>query len=213
MIKKNSATTSQQQGHTLFRIFKYIKRNPLPIMLLAFSLVVFLYLMNMWSTKDAYGTDRIKEESTNVAYNISTYDEYGKVLSTLSSSGVNLTVDHYSDDENNKKVRHDLIRLDTSKGYIETSSSYLVAYPKSLKPIKHKDDEDPYANGLVKNNGLGYSKILVIKTEIGKPIIAFSGYSIQQKYCDINNSEVFVVDNRLIYVYKGEFSIIDGSLF
>ena len=166
---------------------------------------------------NVYTIDRLSKDTTNEEYTVSTYDRGAKSIAKFSSIGLNLGVSSIGNLSGGQKANVDTVNIYTYRGDISVSGSTIIAYPQSM--------ENAINLGGVRNNYLQYaaskvkgaysytSRILMVKTYDGVPILALYGNKIKAYYCDINNSQVFTIDGNIIYCYKATYSISNASIF
>jgi len=59
----------------------------------------------------------------------------------------------------------------------------------------------------------GKSRVVVIKSQLGIPICAFSGDSVYTEVCqDLPKTTKLSIDGKLLYIHRATFSIIDKDL-
>lgn len=200
--------TSRHHGYTVSSIIKYIKRHPISVIILLCALMFLVYFFSLYKDRDVYTSSSIASSTSDIQYRIHTYEPNGEKLLSFSSTGVSVKTDYYGDYENGKRYSHPIISIDSGSGKMRLSDSTVVASPYSIPPVSIKHDGSALSIG----KSYKYGKVLIIKSSDGVPIEAFHGYSIKQEYSNISYSQVFLVDDKLIYVYKGEFSILEASL-
>jgi len=184
-----------------------------------------------WASKQV---TELKGDITGNEYNIDTFDNYGQL--TLKTHGKKITVSP-------NIVRDRVYDTDNGWGYAQTESSVItitidgkemescgdtcIFYDKKLTPdydftVESIDSDD---NGNILNNTLfaksvnmiknvlGKSRVVVIKSQMGTPIYAFSGNSI---YWEVDeNLPKFTklsVDGHPLYIHRANFQIIDTAL-
>lgn len=90
---------------------------------------------------------------------------------------------------------------------------------QDIKNINSSSDgsisESTLVAGIVNNykNMFGKSRVVVIQSQLGDPICAFSGESVYYKVCeDLPKTTKLSVDGKALYIHRANFQIIDTSL-
>lgn len=64
----------------------------------------------------------------------------------------------------------------------------------------------------VKNN-FGKNRVVVIQSQLGDPICAYSGDEVYWKVCkDLPKTTKLMIDGKALYIHRANFQIIDKSL-
>lgn len=197
------------------------------------SLMVFVLLFSMTGCEQL--SKKIKDfkgSLVGISFTIDTFDNFGNKVLTTKGEKVNI--------EGN--VVEEKTYSNDGTGYIETLSSVItiyvdgnemtscgdscIFYEKGLKPdvdfkleeIHSESDsffDNTYITGLVNNykQAFGKSQVVVIKSQTGYPIYAFSGDSVYweipddlPKFTEIN------IDGKALYIHRANFQIIDKAL-
>ncbi|WP_281828840.1 DUF5052 family protein [Lactobacillus amylolyticus] len=167
----------------------------------------------------SYNTEKLKKDSGSLAYFAHTYSDDGEMLSSFYTYGINLDAQPVGNIVDGHKSQLDAVTIRASHHELLLTGSPTVIYDtrlhnEALRSIKIPHNE-PYINTMIAKTKKHYqyaSKILVIKTYREKPVALFYGNVIKEYYTNIDSSEVFTVDNDLVFVYRGEFAIIDVDL-
>lgn len=150
---------------------------------------------------DALETMHIKGDKISMS-GVETEDEEGN---TTLTSVVELTVDGkqvvscgdtivFASTKLDKELDFNTVDIDSSAKKL-TDNAYLA---RSLNKYK---------------NMFGKSMIVVIKTQSGKPICAYSGKEVTWKVCDdLPKTTKLSIDGNPLYIHRGTYQIIDASL-
>lgn len=168
------------------------------------------------------------------SYTIYTYDNYGN--QTLKTSGKKISITgnktkNVSYDSDGKVIDgYDLssvITITVDGKEIESCGDTCVFVQKDLVPEvdfsldeinstggNHITDNAAIARSLNKyKNNFGKSRIVVIKSQLGQPIAAFSG---DEVYWDIPDDlpkmTKLMVDGKALYIHRANYQIIDKDL-
>lgn len=62
-------------------------------------------------------------------------------------------------------------------------------------------------------NAFGKSRIVVVKSQLGQPITAFSGEDVYWEIPnDLPKTTKLMIDDKALYIHRGNFQIIDKAL-
>lgn len=185
------------------------------------------------AANDDYMND-VKGNLSGNSYTIYTYDNYGqKVMTTtgdkINIAGIKLKSKGY-DSEGNETTSYDVssvitILIDGKE--IESCGDTCIFEQKGLKPevdftqediISHstgKISENTYIAGIVNyyKNYFGKSRVVVIKSQLGQPIAAYSGDEVFWKIPDdLPKMTKLMIDGKALYIHRANFQIIDKEL-
>ena len=167
-------------------------------------------------------------------YTIDTFDNYGtKVLTThgdrIDVSGNVVQEETYNADENSTGYINTLssvITLDIDGSQMLTCGDTCIFYEKGLQPdydfsVKEINSESdsiadtPLVSGVVNRvkNAFGRPVVVIIKSQTGVPIYAFSGRKVTWSIpADLPKFTKLMVDGRALYLHRANFQIIDLDL-
>lgn len=167
-------------------------------------------------------------------YTIYTYDNYGNQTLKTSGKKISITgnkIETTSYDSNGKAVTgYDLssvITITIDGKEIESCGDTCVFVQKGLEPeVDFSLDEidSSRGNGITDNaalarvlnqykNDFGKSRIVVIKSQLGQPIAAFSGDNVYWEIPDdLPKMTKLMVDGKALYIHRANYQIIDKDL-
>lgn len=213
-------TTFQRLATTLYRAYRYLKQHPLGVVVFLAFLFFAGYVAHtqIQDSHTVYDSTRVFKETHNTDYTIDAYSSKGQLLSRQYSAGVNVNVSPVGNLSAGKKDTVDTVTVNNGGDQMEVSGSTLVAYPTKYQNIfpEKIDNDKPIISSVIKNipRDKRYgSKLLLIKTYSEEPIFATYGRTITPYYSNIDSSQVFTVDGKIIFVFRGEFSISDTTIF
>ena len=103
--------------------------------------------------------------------------------------------------------------------------SSLIAYEEGLDNILDEYSETvtidstnrtvPFVNKFVndmKNRFQGMDKVVLIRSQSGKPIATFAGNKVVFKETEIEKSTALLIDGKLLFIYRSDYSIYDRAL-
>lgn len=167
-------------------------------------------------------------------YTIDTFDNYGKkVLTThgerIDVSGNIVQEETYSDETGSSGYVNTLssvITLDIDGSQMLTCGDTCIFYEKGLVPdydfsVEQIDSESdsiadaPIISGVINRvkNAFGKPVVVVIKSQTGVPIYAFSGRKVTWSIpADLPKFTKLMVDGKALYLHRANFQIIDKDL-
>lgn len=185
------------------------------------------------AANDDYLND-VKGNLSGNSYTIYTYDNYGQKVMTTTGDKINIagnkTKSKGYDSEGNETTSYDVssvitILIDGKE--IESCGDTCIFEQKGLKPevdftqeniISHstgKISENTYIAGIVNyyKNYFGKSRVVVIKSQLGQPIAAYSGDEVFWKIPDdLPKMTKLMIDGKALYIHRANFQIIDKEL-
>lgn len=185
------------------------------------------------AANDDYMND-VKGNLSGNSYTIYTYDNYGQKVMTTTGDKINIagnkTKSKGYDSEGNETTSYDVssvitILIDGKE--IESCGDTCIFEQKGLKPevdftqediTSHstgKISENTYIAGIVNyyKNYFGKSRVVVIKSQLGQPIAAYSGDEVFWKIPDdLPKMTKLMIDGKALYIHRANFQIIDREL-
>ena len=185
------------------------------------------------AANDDYMND-VKGNLSGNSYTIYTYDNYDQKVMTTTGDKINIagnkTKSKGYDSEGNETTSYDVssvitILIDGKE--IESCGDTCIFEQKGLKPevdftqediISHstgKISENTYIAGIVNyyKNYFGKSRVVVIKSQLGQPIAAYSGDEVFWKIPDdLPKMTKLMIDGKALYIHRANFQIIDKEL-
>lgn len=185
------------------------------------------------AANDDYMND-VKGNLSGNSYTIYTYDNYGQKVMTTTGDKINIsgnkTKSKGYDSEGNETTSYDVssvitILIDGKE--IESCGDTCIFEQKGLKPevdftqediTSHstgKISENTYIAGIVNyyKNYFGKSRVIVIKSQLGQPIAAYSGDEVFWKIPDdLPKMTKLMIDGKALYIHRANFQIIDKEL-
>ena len=167
-------------------------------------------------------------------YTVYTYDNYGNQTLKTSGKKISITgnkIETTSYDSDGKTVTgYDLssvltITIDGKE--IESCGDTCVFVQKGLEPEVDFSLDEIYSNGgngITDNavlarvlnqykNDFGKSRVVVIKSQLGQPIAAFSGNDVYWEIPDdLPKMTKLMVDGKALYIHRANYQIIDKNL-
>lgn len=185
------------------------------------------------AANDDYMND-VKGNLSGNSYTIYTYDNYGQKVMTTTGDKINIsgnkTKSKGYDSEGNETTSYDVSSIITiliDGKEIESCGDTCIFEQKGLKPevdftqediTSHstgKISENTYIAGIVNyyKNYFGKSRVVVIKSQLGQPIAAYSGDEVFWKIPDdLPKMTKLMIDGKALYIHRANFQIIDKEL-
>lgn len=176
----------------------------------------------------------IKGDLVGNKYTINTYDNYGNKVMTTTGEKVNIKGNRektstYSSHGDVDTV-YDLssvITINIDGKEIQSCGDTCIFEEDGLTPEVEFSQEDIYSNstgvlrdntyisGIVNSykNQFGKSRIVVIKSQLGEPIVAYSGKKVYWEIPDnLPKMTKLMIDGKALYIHRANFQIIDKEL-
>ena len=176
----------------------------------------------------------IKGNLTGNGYTIHTYDNYGKLVLTTSGEKINIkgnAVETTNYDSNGDVITgyemSSVITINIDGNQIQSCGDTCIFEQKGLKPAVDftKEEINSTSNKVISDNTyvsnivnkyknmFGKSRVVVIKSQLGQPITAYSG---DEVYWEIPKNlpkmTKLMIDGKALYIHRANFQIIDKDL-
>lgn len=176
----------------------------------------------------------IKGNLTGNGYTIETYDNYGNKVMTTTGDKINVSgnkVETTSYDDSGSVITgyelSSVITINIDGKQIQSCGDTCIFAQKGLKPdvdfvqqdisseSSGKIDENTYISNIVNKykNYFGKSRVVVIKSQLGQPITAYSGDEVYWKIPEkLPKMTKLMIDGKALYIHRANFQIIDTDL-
>lgn len=176
----------------------------------------------------------IKGNLRGNGYTIHTYDNYGKLVLTTSGQKINIkgnaveTTNYDSDgDVITGYEMSSVITINIDGNQIQSCGDTCIFEQKGLKPSVDFTKEEinstsnkgisdyTYVSNIVNKykNMFGKSRVVVIKSQLGQPITAYSGDEVYWEIPkDLPKMTKLMIDGKALYIHRANFQIIDTEL-
>lgn len=195
----------------------------LSVVLLVLLLVLVLNFKNL-----SFFGKSVQEKFTGIETTLQTYDDDGQALDKMVGKSVAIDADKQFSlyNEDGDEIKKSQVLKITVGGHeaIHVGSS-LIAYEKGLDNILDEYSETitidntnrtvPFVNKFVndmKNRFQGMDKVVLIRSQSGKPIATFAGNKVVFKETEIEKSTALLIDGKLLFIYRSDYSIYDRAL-
>lgn len=193
------------------------------------GILVVLIIVLIFNFKNiTFFTKSMQESFKGIETTLQTYDDDGQALDRIVGTSVAIDADKQFAlyDQDGDEIRKSQVLKLTVGGHeaLHVGSS-LIAYEKGLENILDEYSEKvsidntnrtvPFINKFVndmQNRFQGKEKIVLIRSQSGKPIATFAGNKVVFKETEIEKSTALVIDGKLLFIYRSDYSIYDRAL-
>mgnify|MGYP002708608733 FL=1 len=176
----------------------------------------------------------IKGNLAGNGYTIETYDNYGNKVMTTTGDKINVSgnkVETTSYDDSGSVITgyelSSVITINIDGKQIQSCGDTCIFAQKGLKPdvdfvqqdisseSSGKIDENTYISNIVNKykNYFGKSRVVVIKSQLGQPITAYSGDEVYWKIPEkLPKMTKLMIDGKALYIHRANFQIIYTDL-
>jgi hypothetical protein len=159
---------------------------------------------------------------------IQTYDEESNIIDQIKGKSVSIGTEKKFDikDEDGKTTdKSSVISLTIGgKSMVHVGSS-LIMYEDGLTDvfnefskrvdIKNFDRSTPFLNRMLndmRNITTGKTKVILIRSQSGKPLATFVGDNVSYFATDIDKSTGILIDGKYLFIYRCDYTIYDADL-
>lgn len=176
----------------------------------------------------------IKGNLAGNGYTIETYDNYGNMVMTTTGDKINVSgnkIETTSYDSSGSVITgyelSSVITINIDGKQIQSCGDTCIFAQKGLEPdvdfvqqdisseSSGKIDENTYISNIVNKykNYFGKSRVVVIKSQLGQPITAYSGDEVYWKIPEkLPKMTKLMIDGKALYIHRANFQIIDTDL-
>lgn len=176
----------------------------------------------------------LQGDLTGNTYTINTYDNYGNKIMTTQGEKINIEgnrVKTTSYDSDGSVITgyklSSVITINIDGKEIQSCGDTCIFEQNGLKAEVNFTQEDIQSQstgaitdntitaGIVNKdkNSFGKSRVVVIKSQLGRPITAYSGDKVYWKIPqDLPNMTKLMIDGKALYIHRANFQIIDKEL-
>lgn len=182
----------------------------------------------------AEAINEIKGNLVGNGYTIRTYDNYGSKVMTTTGDKINIQgnpvkTTSYSSDGSvvTGYEMSSVITINIDGKEIQSCGDTCIFEQDGLQPdvdfvqtdiysqSTGKLSDNTYVAGIVNKykNYFGKSRVVVIKSQLGQPIVAYSGDEVYWKIPkDLPKMTKLMIDGKALYIHRANFQIIDTAL-
>ena len=207
------------------------KKQKGSVWLLALVAMISIFVVS-GCAKLASAINDIKGSLIGNQYTIYTYDNFGNLVLETSGKKIDIAgnpVKNTSYDENGKVITGyelaSVITITIDGNEIESCGDTCIFVQKGLTPDVDFTTETIQSSGSVLDitslsaklnqykNKFGKARVVVIKSQLGNPIAAFSGDSVYWEIPeDLPKMTKLMIDGKALYIHRANFQIIDKEL-
>lgn len=160
---------------------------------------------------------------------IQSYDEESNIIDKIEGTSIDISADDKfakKDSEGNTTKESSVLSLTVGGKSMTHVGSSLILYEKGLVDefekfsktvdIKNFDRSVPILNRIVnnvENITIGQSKIILIRSQSGKPLATFVGESVSYFSTGIDKSTGIMIDGKYLFIYRCDYTIYEADLF
>lgn len=207
------------------------KKQKGSVWLLALVAMISIFVVS-GCAKLASAINDIKGSLIGNQYTIYTYDNFGNLVLETSGKKIDIAgnpVKTTSYDENGKVITgyelSSVITITIDGNEIESCGDTCIFVQKGLTPdvdfttetIKSSSGSFDITSISAKlnqyKNKFGKARVVVIKSQLGNPIMAFSGDSVYWEIPeDLPKMTKLMIDGKALYIHRANFQIVDKEL-
>lgn len=171
---------------------------------------------------------KMKEALKGRAATVQTYDEESNIIDSIQGDSISITSENKFDmkDSEGKTVSNSSVISLTigGKSVVHVGSS-LILYENGLTDVfnefsknvdvKNFDRSVPFLNKMIndmKNITTGKSKVVLIRSQSGKPLATFVGNKVSYFSTGIEKTTGIQIDGKYLFIYRCDYTIYDMEL-
>lgn len=174
------------------------------------------------------GLGDLNEALNGRTVQIQTYDTDSNIIDKISGKSVSFSADDkfaLKDSDGNTTEKSSVINMTVGGKEALHVGSSMIAYEDGLTnifdeyaksvDISNNDRSVPVINRIVnkmKNLTTGKDTIILIRSQTGKPLATFAGNDVSYYVSDIDKATEFLIDGKLMLVYRCDFSVYEKDL-
>ena len=207
------------------------KKQKGSVWLLALVAMISIFVVS-GCAKLASAINDIKGSLIGNQYTIYTYDNFGNLVLETSGKKIDIAgnpVKTTSYDENGKVITgyelSSVITITIDGNEIESCGDTCIFVLKGLTPdVDFTTETIKSSSGIFDitsisaklnqyKNKFGKARVVVIKSQLGNPIMAFSGDSVYWEIPeDLPKMTKLMIDGKALYIHRANFQIVDKEL-
>ena len=207
------------------------KKQKRSVWLLALVSMISIFVVS-GCAKLASAINDIKGSLIGNQYTIYTYDNFGNLVLETSGKKIDIAgnpVKTTSYDENGKVITgyelSSVITITIDGNEIESCGDTCIFVQKGLTPdVDFTTETIKSSSGIFDitsisaklnqyKNKFGKARVVVIKSQLGNPIMAFSGDSVYWEIPeDLPKMTKLMIDGKALYIHRANFQIVDKEL-
>lgn len=170
------------------------------------------------------GETELTQKLVGISVDIRTFDEESNVIDKVTGKSVSIVRDSKFDSSSESKDSS-VLKITVGKSEMSHVGSSLIMAEEGLYDIfdeymktvdiENSDRSIPVINRVVNgvlNDTVGKEKTILIRSQSGKPLATYVGNSVSSFSVDIPNTTAFLVDGKMLIVYRCDFTTYDTAL-
>lgn len=195
---------------------------------LAIFLSIFVLMLSGCNLLE-YELGNFKEGIKGRPVVIQTFDEDSNPIDKIVGKSVSIAADgefNLKDSEGNVIEKSSVIGFTVGGKRVTHVGSSLILYEQGLENVideyiknvdlYNSDRSTPFINRIVhdfQNLTTGKDKIILIRSQTGKPLATFIGNDVSYFATDIDKSTGILIDGKYLFIYRCDYTIYDLELF
>lgn len=195
---------------------------------LAIFLSIFVLMLSGCNLLE-YELGNFKEDIKGRPVVIQTFDEDSNPIDKIVGKSVSIAADgefNLKDSEGNVIEKSSVIGFTVGGKRVTHVGSSLILYEQGLENVideyiknvdlYNSDRSTPFINRIVhdfQNLTTGKDKIILIRSQTGKPLATFIGNDVSYFATDIDKSTGILIDGKYLFIYRCDYTIYDLELF
>lgn len=173
-------------------------------------------------------TKQVVSNLNGLNVTMQTYDADGQPIDTIHGVSGSIKRDRQFDQTNEKgetTKQSSVLNITIGGNQVVHVGSTLVMYEKGLQDVMNKlpnkvlvnntDRSHPFINRVVNsyhNYFDGKAKVILIRSQLGKPIATFAGNHVSYFSTEVPNSTGLIIDGKYLFIYRCDFTLYDTKL-
>ncbi|SFF99705.1 DUF5052 family protein [Sporolactobacillus nakayamae] len=173
-------------------------------------------------------TTQIEGSLKGLNVTMQTYDADGQPIDTIKGVSGSIKRDNKFDRTNEKgetTKESSVLNITIGGKQVVHVGSTLIMYEKGLQDVMNKlpqkmlvenqERSVPFVNRMVNsyhNYFDGRSKVILIRSQLGKPIATFAGNHVSYFSTEVPNSTGLIIDGKYLFIYRCDFTMYDTQL-
>ncbi|MCQ2009033.1 MAG: DUF5052 family protein [Sporolactobacillus sp.] len=173
-------------------------------------------------------TTQVEGSLRGLNVTMQTYDADGQPIDTIKGISGSITRDNKFDRTNDKgetTKESSVLNITIGGKQVVHVGSTLIMYEKGLQDVMNKlpqkvlvenqERSVPFVNRIVNNYHNyfdGHSKVILIRSQLGKPIATFAGNHVSYFATEVPNSTGLIIDGKYLFIYRCDFTMYDTEL-
>lgn len=159
---------------------------------------------------------------------IQTYDEESNVIDRMEGKSISISSDNKFitvDSEGMVTEKSSVISFTIGGESVVHVGSSLILHETGLENVfeeyskqidlKNLDRSTPFVNRMIndmKNMTTGKSKVILVRSQSGKPLATFVGDNVSYFATEVDKSTGLLVDGKYLFIYRADYTIYDANL-